>query len=336
MKTVVIGSGSWGSALAQVLADNNQDVMIYSINKQQVDDINQLNQNPTILPNVMLNPRIQATLDIEVVKDADIIILSIPSFAIVDTVKKLNSLVTKKVIIVNTAKGFHPETSNRLSVEIRNHMDKTKLSSVVSLIGPSHAEEVGIRLLTLINAVSLNIEDAKIIQSLFSNDYFRVYTSTDELGCELGVALKNIYALCSGIASGLGFGDNTRAALMTRGLSEMRRYVLNEGGKMETLLGLCGVGDLIVTCTSIHSRNFKAGEEIGKRNEAQSFLAENTKTVEGINACKFLYPLAKKKGVELPIVEKIYDVLFNQLKPSDAVKQLMMRNLKNEFGDYND
>lgn len=123
---------------------------------------------------------------------------------------------------------------------------------------------------------------------------------------------------------------------MTRGLSEMNRYVLSEGGKIETLLGLCGVGDLIVTCTSIHSRNFKAGQEIGKENDAQRFLKENTKTVEGINACKFLYPLAKKKGIELPIVEKIYDILFNNLKPSEAVKQLMMRDLKNEFGDYND
>lgn len=336
MKIVVVGSGSWGSALAQVLADNQQDVIIYSINKQQVEDINNLHQNPSILPNVMLNPSLKATLDINVVKDADVIVLSVPSFAIVDIVKEINKLVNKKVIVVNTAKGFHPETSNRLSIEIRNNMDKDKLSSVVSLIGPSHAEEVGVRLLTLINAVSLNIEDAKKIQSLFSNEYFRVYTSNDELGCELGVALKNIYALCSGIATGLGFGDNTRAALMTRGLSEMNRYVLSEGGKIETLLGLCGVGDLIVTCTSIHSRNFKAGQEIGKENDAQRFLKENTKTVEGINACKFLYPLAKKKGIELPIVEKIYDILFNNLKPSEAVKQLMMRDLKNEFGDYND
>lgn len=336
MKTVVVGSGSWGSALAQVLADNNQDVIIYSINEEQVNDINTLHQNPSILPDVNLNPNVKATLDINVLADADVIVLSIPSFAIVDTVKKINEIVTKKVIIVNTAKGFHPETKNRLSIEIRNNMDASKLSSVVSLIGPSHAEEVGIRLLTLINAVSLNEEDAKIIQNLFSNEYFRVYTSCDEIGCELGVALKNIYALCSGIASGLGFGDNTRAALMTRGLTEMRRYVIHEGGKMETLLGLCGVGDLIVTCTSIHSRNFKAGYEIGRRNEADSFLKENIKTVEGINACKFLYPLAKEKNIELPIVEKIYEILFESLLPSDAVKQLMMRDLKNEFGAYND
>lgn len=334
MKTVVIGSGSWGTALAQVLQDNEKDVILYSIHPHQVNEINTLHTNSTVLKDVTLHPDLKATTDIQVVKDADIILLAIPSFAIVDVVKQINPIIEKKVIIVNTAKGFHPATKQRLSTEIRNHFDKTKLSSVVSLIGPSHAEEVAIRLLTLINAVSLNQEDAKTIQQLFSNEYFRVYTSNDEIGCELGVALKNIMALCSGVIAGLGYGDNTRAALMTRGLSEMSRYVLKQNGRLETLLGLCGVGDLIVTCTSVHSRNFEAGRMIGQYNDAKRFLVENTKTVEGINACKFLYPLAKQQQIEMPIVEKMYAVLFEDLAPKDAMKQLMMRDLKEEFGSY--
>lgn len=334
MKTVVIGSGSWGSALAQVLQDNDNDVILYSISASQVNAINTLHENPEVLPGVVLNPKLKATLDIEVVKEADVIVLSVPSFAIVDVVKQINELIHKKVIIVNTAKGFHPETKNRLSVEIRKHIDAEKLSSVVSLIGPSHAEEVARKLLTLINAVSLKEEDAKVIQQLFSNGYFRVYTSNDEVGCELGVALKNIMALCAGIVQGLGYGDNTRAALMTRGLTEMSRYILKQNGKLETLLGLCGVGDLIVTCTSVHSRNFTAGKSIGEQNDATLFLKENTKTVEGINACKFLAPLAKAQNIEMPIVEKMYQILFENLKPKDAMKQLMMRDLKEEFGSY--
>lgn len=333
MKTVVIGSGSWGTALAQVLDDNQQDVIIYSISEEQVNAINFNHSNP-ILPGVTLNPKLKATLDINVVKDADIILLAVPSSAIVGIVQQIVPLLEKKVIVVNTAKGFHPATKQRLSVEIRNHFDASKLSSVVSLIGPSHAEEVARKILTLINAVSSNEQDATIIQKLFSNHYFRVYTSNDEVGCELGVALKNIIALCSGMIHGLGYGDNTRAALMTRGLSEMSRYILKENGKLETLLGLCGVGDLIVTCTSVHSRNFMAGKCIGERNDAAQYLLENTKTVEGINACKYLYILAKEKNIEMPIVEKMYAILFEGLKPKDAVTQLMLRDLKMEFGSY--
>lgn len=334
MKIAIIGSGSWGSALAQVLADNQQEVILYSIHEEQVNEINQFHTNESVLKGVVLNNKIKATANLNVVQDADVILLSVPSGAIIDVVKQILSLVEKKVIIVNTAKGFYPKTQQRLSVEIRNHFNPEKLSSVVSLIGPSHAEEVSLRLLTAINAVSLNEEDAKIIQKLFSNTYFRVYTSTDEVGCELGVALKNVMALCSGILTGLGYGDNARAALITRGLSEMSRYILNENGKLETLLGLCGVGDLVVTCTSEHSRNFQAGKIIGERNEASQFLKENRKTVEGINACYYLAPLAKQKQIEMPIVEKVYDILFNQLLPKDAVLQLMARDLKTESGGY--
>lgn len=334
MKTVIIGSGSWGSALAQVLADNNKEVYLYSIHEKQAHEINTLHTNESVLPNVKLNKNIIATTDLNIVADADVIVLSIPSSAVIDVVKNISKLVLKKVIVVNTAKGFHPETRNRLSIEIRNYFDSAKLSSVVSLIGPSHAEEVAIRLLTAINAVSLNEYDAKIIQKLFSNSYFRVYTSTDEIGCELGVALKNIMALCSGIVAGLGYGDNTRAALITRGLSEMSRYILAQGGKLETLLGLCGVGDLVVTCTSVHSRNFQAGKIIGERNEAKTFLATNTKTVEGINACYFLVPLAKEANIEMPIAEKVYEILFENLNPKEAISQLMTRDLKTESGGY--
>ncbi len=209
-------------------------------------------------------------------------------------------------------------------------ISKCVLKDVVSLIGPSHAEEVVEGLLTVINAVCKNDESAKIVQETFSNSYFRVYRNTDVVGAEIGVALKNIIALASGVLSGLGQGDNARAALMTRGLAEIVRYGTHFGGNLETYLGLTGVGDLIVTCTSVHSRNFQAGYQIGKANDAKEFLKNNQKTVEGIRSAEIVYHVAKEKGISMPIVNEVYATLFENKKPSDAILDLMGRELKSE------
>lgn len=331
MKTVVIGSGSWGTGLAQALADKQEDVIIYGLDEGEITDINEHHKNEKYFPGVSLNPSLCATTDIQIVKDADVIVLSVPSIAIESVCKQIAQIVTKKVIVVNTAKGFHPVTNGRMSDVIRAAMPPEKLSSVVSLIGPSHAEEVVIRMLTTICAVSLNEADATTVQHLFSNEYLRVYRGCDEVGSEIGVAVKNAIALASGMLSGLGYGDNTRAALMTRGLREMIRFGTAMGGQMETFMGLTGIGDLIVTCTSQHSRNFQAGFTIGKEGNAKHFLETNTKTVEGIRTAKIVHELAMEHDIDMPIVSEIYRVLYEDKDPKQSARDLMLRDLKAEL-----
>ena len=199
------------------------------------------------------------------------------------------------------------------------------------LSGPSHAEEVVIRLLTTIDAVSLKEEDAQVIQRTFSNNYLRIYTGDDEIGSELGVAIKNVMAIASGILSGLGYQDNTRAALITRGLQEMIRYGVFFGGKQQTFMGLTGIGDLIVTCTSIHSRNFEAGYQIGKENDVTNFLKYNKKTVEGVRTAKIVHKVAKENNIDMPICEEVYQILFEGKEPKTCANDLMLRELKKEF-----
>ena len=330
MKTVVIGSGSWGTGLGQVLCDNGREVIIYGNCKEQIDDIEQNHRNAMFFEDVQLNPDLHATMDVNVVKDADVVVLSVPTIAIESVCRQIDPLLKGKVIIVNTSKGFHPETNERMSQVIRRFISEEHLSSVVSLIGPSHAEEVVIRMLTTICAVSLRHEDAVVIQELFSNDYFRVYTGSDEIGSEVGVALKNAIAVASGVLSGLGYGDNTRAALMTRGLAEMIRFGTAMGGKPETFMGLTGIGDLIVTCSSGHSRNLQAGYEIGKANDAQAFWKYNKKTVEGVRTAKVVYELAQQMHIDMPITSEIYKVLYENKDPKQSARDLMLRDLKPE------
>lgn len=331
MKTVVIGSGSWGTALAQVLADKKEEVIIYGIEKSEIDDINLNHENSKYFEGVELNPNLKATDDITVVKDADIVLLAVPTFAIEGICLQIDPYLKNNIIVVNVSKGFHPETSERMSEVIRRCISKEHLSSVVSLIGPSHAEEVVIRLLTTIDAVSLKEEDAQVIQRTFSNNYLRIYTGDDEIGSELGVAIKNVMAIASGILSGLGYQDNTRAALITRGLQEMIRYGVFFGGKQQTFMGLTGIGDLIVTCTSIHSRNFEAGYQIGKENDVTNFLKYNKKTVEGVRTAKIVHKVAKENNIDMPICEEVYQILFEGKEPKTCANDLMLRELKKEF-----
>lgn len=331
MKVVVIGSGSWGTGLAQVLCDNHVDVMIYGNCEEEIRDINENHQNGKYFKDVAINPKLRATSDIQVVKGSDIILLSVPTIAIESVCKEIDAIIDRKTIIVNASKGFHPETFERMSCVIRENISPEHLRSVVSLIGPSHAEEVVVRMLTTICAISLNEEDARTVQETFSNDYLRIYTGNDEIGSEVGVAVKNAIAVASGVLYGLGYGDNTRAALITRGLMEMTRFGIAMGGRQETFMGLTGIGDLIVTCTSHHSRNFQAGFEIGKANSAEVFWKNNTKTVEGVRTAKAVHETALKLGIDMPIVNEIYQVLFEAKSPQESARNLMLRDLKTEI-----
>lgn len=331
MKVVVAGSGSWGCGLAQVLCDNHVDVMLYGNDPKEINDINENHRNSKYFEHVELHPELKATTDLQVFQDADIVVFVVPTIAIESVCKQIDPILTKKIIAVNASKGFHPVTNDRMSNVIRNSISKDHLSSVVSLVGPSHAEEVVIRMLTTISAVSLNQKDAETIQEVFSNEYLRVYRGDDEIGTETGVALKNAIAVASGVLYGLGYGDNTRAALITRGLAEMIRYGVAMGGKKETFMGLTGIGDLIVTCTSRHSRNFQAGYEIGTHNSAKYFWDNNTKTVEGVRTAKVVHDVAAQKGIDMPIINEIYKVLYEEKDPKESAKDLMLRDLKHEM-----
>lgn len=331
MKTVVIGSGSWGTALAQVLADNQQPVQLVGVNQDEVNDINLNHRNSKYFPGVELNKDLHATTDYSVLKDADIVLLAVPTQAIESVATQAASYLEKQVIVINVAKGFNPKTDERMSEVIRRVVPAEKLKSVVSLIGPSHAEEVVVRQLTSIDAVSQSLKDASTVQELFSNHYLRIYTGDDEIGSELGVAIKNVMAIASGIIAGLGYKDNTRAALITRGLQEMIRFGTHFGGRHETFIGLTGVGDLIVTCSSENSRNFQAGKQIGQENDVRHFLETNTKTTEGIRTAKVVHDIALKEHIEMPICEEVYQILFNGKEPKECANDLMLRNLKKEF-----
>lgn len=330
MKIAIIGSGSWGTALAQVLADNQHDVTIWGRNLDELVDIQVHHMNEKYFPGVTINENIQASTEITPLLDAEVFLLAIPSEAIEDVCNTLNENVKHPIIVINVSKGFHPTTHQRLSVYIKEKVNPEILREVVSLIGPSHAEEVILRLPTIVNSVCENEEYSKIVQEIFSNRYFRVYRNTDVIGAEIGVAVKNIIALASGMIQGLGYGDNARAALITRGLAEITRYGLAMGAKPETFLGLTGVGDLIVTCTSVHSRNFQAGLMIGKNDSAKSFWENNTKTVEGVKAAKIIHEEAKLKGIYMPITEEVYKVLYENNIPSISAVNLMQKELKSE------
>lgn len=330
MKASIIGSGSWGTALAQVLADNQVDVCIWGRNVDELVDISKYHQNEKYFPGVKLNHAIKVTKDIKKALENDVIILAVPSSAVEELCQLINKAAKKPIIIVNTAKGYHPVSHKRLSVVIEENIDESKRKGIVSLIGPSHAEEVVLRQLTAINAVSSSEECAKTIQHLFSNHYFRVYRSIDVIGSEIGVANKNIIAIASGILSGLGFGDNARAALLTRGIAEITRYGLHFGAQAETFLGLTGIGDLVVTCTSEHSRNFQAGYTIGQQDGIQNFFETTQKTIEGIYACKIVYEESLKQNISMPITEAVYKVLYEGAKPSEISQELMLRDLKPE------
>lgn len=332
MKCCVIGSGTWGSALAQVLCDNQNDVIIYGIDENEINDISINHKNEKYFgKDVILPNSLKATLDLSFALDgAEVIVLAVPTFAIRSTLTQIKPLLKNKPYLVSVAKGFDPGSLMRMSEVIRDVIPDSLRQEVVSLIGPGHAEEVILRMLTLITATSKDKEAAKVIQHLFATPYFRVYIQTDEVGAELGVAIKNAIAIASGISQGVGLGDNAKAALVTRGLVEMIRFGEVYGGNASTFIGLTGIGDLMVTCNSVHSRNYQAGLEIGRQGSAKAFLQNNKKTVEGIRTTQIIYELAKEKNIDMPIIEAVYQVLYQDANPNEVIYGLMTRTLKSE------
>lgn len=333
MKIAILGTGSWATALARVFNDNGHTVMLYGIDQSEIDDINIRHCNYKYFKDVRLEESIVASASLnDAIKDAQYLLITIPTQYVRGVLEQVKPLLTQPVTIINAAKGFDMNTNMRMSDTIRSVLDSTKIHPVVSLIGPSHAEEVVERMLTVVCAVSLDEDCAKDVQELCSNHYFRVYTSTDEIGAEYGAAYKNVIAVASGIIAGLGYGDNTRAALITRGLYEMSLYGTVKGANRETFFGLTGIGDLVVTCSSIHSRNFQAGLEIGQSNRALDFMAHNTKTCEGIRTCKVIHDdvATHDYGIEVPIVDAVYRVLYENATPQETIHSLMLRDLKAE------
>ncbi len=328
MKIAVIGSGGWGTALAVMLAKNGNDVTLWSFEDKEYERLARDRENREFLSGVLFPEGLSCTNDLSVAKSAEIIVMAVPSFAVRATAKKLKEYVNENHIVVNVAKGIEKDTSMRLSEVIEEELSGK--GKIVVLSGPSHAEEVGRGVPTAIIATSRVKEAAETVQDVFMNERFRVYVTDDVAGVELGAALKNVMALAAGICDGLGLGDNTKAALMTRGLAEMIRLGVAIGGKEETFSGLAGLGDLIVTCMSMHSRNRRAGILIGQGASTEKALEKIGAVVEGYYATQSAHELAKKAGVEMPITEEVYKILFENSNAQEALLRLMMREKKSE------
>lgn len=331
----VLGAGSWGTALAMVLVDNGHKVRLWSHSEEQVQEINHNHTNKNYLPEIILSDLIvgYASLN-DAITGIETVILAVPTKAIREVVGKLRAVAVKPLTIAHVSKGIEPDTLMRISELIEEEMPKELIKAVVVLSGPSHAEEVSLRHPTTVTVSSENMAAAEEIQDLFINqNYFRVYTNPDIIGVEIGGALKNIIALAAGITDGLGYGDNAKAALMTRGLAEIARLGTKMGANPLTFSGLAGIGDLIVTCTSVHSRNWRAGNMLGKGKSLEEVLDSMGMVVEGVRTTKAAYQLAKKYDVKMPITVALYDVLFNGKNAKDAVDVLMSRGKTNEMED---
>jgi len=333
-KIAVVGAGSWGTALTMVLADNNHEVRLWSHNAAQVNEINQFHTNEKYLPGIVLPDLIVGYSSlIEALSGIKTVILAVPTKAIREVVGKIAAVISSPITIAHVSKGIEPDTLLRITEMIKEEMPSELLRDVVVLSGPSHAEEVSLRHPTTVTVSSENLEAAEEIQDLFINHNFRVYTNPDIVGVEIGGALKNIIALAAGITDGLGYGDNAKAALITRGLAEIARLGTKMGANPLTFSGLAGIGDLIVTCTSVHSRNWRAGNLLGKGQTLDEVLENMGMVVEGVRTTKAAYQLANKYEVVMPITFALYDVLFNGKNAKDAVDILMGRGKKHEMED---
>ena len=324
----VLGAGSWGTALSVLLCDNGHQVTTWSIDESEVNMLNEKREHETKLPGVKLPDTLIVTNDLEeAIKGKDFLVLAVPSPFTRSTAAKMCPYVADGQIIVDVAKGIEESTLMTLSQQISQEIPQ---ADVAVLSGPSHAEEVGRRLPTTCVIGARTRKTAEYLQSMFISKVFRVYTSPDILGIELGGSLKNVIALAAGIADGLGYGDNTKAALITRGIAEIARLGVKMGGRLESFTGLTGIGDLIVTCASVHSRNRKAGYLIGQGRSVQEAMDEVKMVVEGVYSAKAAAKLAGKYQVAMPIVEEVNQVLFEGKPPAEAVDDLMLRESRSE------
>ena len=327
MKITVLGSGGWGTALALLLLENGHEVTLWSYKEEESAVLRARRENP-VLPGVPLPEELKLTSDINCVKECKAVVLATPSFAVRSTAAQVKDLLAPDTVLISVSKGIEKDTSLTLTEAIQEATGGA--FPVAALSGPSHAEEVGRGVPTTVVAASKDRKTAELVQDLFMNSRFRVYISDDVVGVELGAALKNIIALCAGVCDGLGYGDNTKAALMTRGLTEIARLGEAMGGRKETFAGLAGVGDLIVTCCSMHSRNRRCGIAIGKGTPPKQAVEEMGMVVEGYYAAATAKTLAGKLGVEMPISEAAYRVLYEGKDPRTVTMELMTRDRKPE------
>ena len=325
MKTVVIGSGAWGTALAIRLCKNGHDVTVWTFEKDLIPEMETTHRNPR-LPNAVLPEGLKISGNYACAKGAKLVVIASPSVPLRSVSRGVAPYIDEDAVVVSVTKGLEQGTYLRMSQVVAQETGR----DVVVLCGPSHAEEVAIDVPTGLLAASADQKKAEFVQDAFMSDTLRVYTSADPVGAELGAALKNVIALCAGITDGLGFGDNTKAMLMTRGLTEIARLGVAMGARKETFTGLTGVGDLIVTCTSMHSRNRRAGILIGKGEDVQTAMKEVGAVVEGYYAAKSAYELGRKMHIDMPITEAAYKVLYEGADARQAVQQLLTRQRKSE------
>lgn len=334
-KVAVLGAGSWGSVLANLLVDNGHEVELWSRDQDQVDRLNQEHVNPAYMKNFTYSSKLHATTDMKAaVKGADVILIVIPTKGIRQVAHKLNTVLAEldqQSLIVHATKGLEQNTYKRPSEMLKEEIDPKYRRDIVVLSGPSHAESVAIKDMTAVTAACANLADAEKVQKLFSNSYFRVYTNDDVIGAEFGAALKNIIAIGAGALQGLGYHDNARAALITRGLAEIRRLGVAFGANPMTFIGLSGVGDLVVTATSKNSRNWRAGYQLGQGQQLDDVINNMGMVIEGVYTTKAAYELSKKRQVPMPITDALYRVLYEGEDIKTAISQLMSRDLTSEM-----
>lgn len=333
-KIAVLGAGSWGSILANVLVENGHEVNLWSNSEEQVQELNIKHTNEKYMPGFKYPEELVTTTNLkDAVKGAVAVLFVVPTKVIrlvaQQLVEVLDELDTKPLLI-HASKGLELGTHKRISEVISEEISAKHRSGMVVLSGPSHAEEVARKDITLITAASDDLLAAKKVQNLFMNNYLRIYTNTDVIGVETGAAFKNVIALGAGALHGLGYGDDAKAALMTRGLAEISRLGVAFGADPMTFIGLSGVGDLIVTCTSVHSRNWRAGDQLGQGKSLEDVIKDMGMVIEGINTCKAAYELAQQKDIEMPITQAIYNVLYNGASIKQEISGLMQREGKTE------
>ncbi|WP_079910699.1 NAD(P)H-dependent glycerol-3-phosphate dehydrogenase [Paenibacillus sp. 32352] len=331
-KVSVLVAGSWGTAIASVLAENEMDVMLWTRNEQQVTEINTEHRNRRFLNDAMLSPRIHATASMEqAVSEADAVIVVAPSAAMREVASQMRPFLKKETTLIHATKGFEASTLKRMSTVLADELPHYDASKIVVLSGPSHAEEVIKQSPTTVVVASEDAQAAEAAQDLLINNSFRVYTNPDVIGVEVAGALKNIIALGAGLTDGLGYGDNAKAALLTRGLAEISRLGTAMGGNPLTFAGLAGVGDLVVTCTSKHSRNWRAGYLLAQGNPLEDVLRQMGMVVEGVKTTQAAYKLSRDYQVTMPIADELYSVLFEGKSPEAAVEDLMGRGRTHEL-----
>ena len=328
MKVAVLGSGGWGTALAMLLVENGHDVTLWSYQAEESRHLAETGENP-LLPGVKLPQGLTYTSDLACVTGCAVVVMATPSFGVRSTAGQVKDLLAPDAILVSVSKGIEKGTSLRMTQIIREVTEDKW--PVVALSGPSHAEEVARQVPTAVVSACPDQTAAEVVQDLFINDHFRVYSSSDVIGVELGAALKNVMALCTGCCTGMGLGDNTKAMLMTRGLAETARLGTALGARKDTFAGLAGMGDLIVTCTSMNSRNYRAGILIGQGTPVQEAIRKIGAVVEGYYAVDALLRLGKMVSADLPICRAVYNVLYKGENAHDEVNALFTRSIKNEF-----